>query len=156
MNPSTARATHGVEIHHAGGAGCLALGSSVGRRLNQIVWRAGEDVAESGEDMKREPLGNLADEAVDLGRRQLNAAFRQQRSEIEGGYQVPVEVQNVGDEAAANVKVSAELEAGAETRKAEETIDFLAPAEKTMVTCVFDHDPRKGHLFVSVSAFREP
>ncbi len=75
---------------------------------------------------------------------------------LEGGYQVPVEVQNVGDQAAANVKVSAELQAGAKTRKTEETIDFLAPAEKTMVTFVFDRDPTKGHLSVSVSAFREP
>ncbi len=74
----------------------------------------------------------------------------------EGGYQVPVEVENVGNQAAAEVQVGAELQSGAGVSEAEVTIDFVAPKEKTTVTLVFDRDPRKGRLSVSVNSFREP
>lgn len=74
----------------------------------------------------------------------------------EGAYQVPVEVENVGNQAAADVRVDGELETGVEVSEAQETIDFLAPGEKTTVTFVFNRDPGKGRLSVSVNAFREP
>lgn len=75
---------------------------------------------------------------------------------VPGGYQVPVEVQNVGEQAAAEVRVEARLDVGGEVTDAEQTIDFLAPEEDMTVTFVFEHDPRNGALSASVTAFSEP
>lgn len=75
---------------------------------------------------------------------------------LDGKYQVPVEVVNVGSQAAAGVRVRAELHLEAEVVEAEEVLDFVAPGEQTRVTFVFDRDPGKGRLSVSVRAFKEP
>ncbi len=74
----------------------------------------------------------------------------------EGRFHVAVKVKNVGSQAAAEVRVRAELTLGAEVVEAEETIDFLAPGETTSVTFVFARDPNEGQLSVAVDAFREP
>ncbi len=73
-----------------------------------------------------------------------------------GRFHVPVEVENSGSRAAADVHVRAELTLGAEVVQAEETVDFLAPGERTTLTFVFGPDPRQGRLSVAVDAFREP
>ncbi len=75
---------------------------------------------------------------------------------LQGRYQVPVTVENVGKDPAAAVTVTAELELAGEVTEAEQTLDFLAPDEEATVTFVFDRDPRSGQLSVSVSGFREP
>lgn len=72
------------------------------------------------------------------------------------GYHVSVEVENVGDQAAAGVHLGAELEVGGEVLDAEETIDFLPPGGDARATFVFGRDPRQGRFSVSVVAFREP
>ncbi len=85
--------------------------------------------------------------------------FRTEITEVrpgEGRFHVPVKVKNVGSQAAAEVRVRAELTLGADMVEAEETIDFLAPGETTSVTFVFDRDPGQGRLSVAVDAFREP
>ncbi len=76
--------------------------------------------------------------------------------ETEGAFHLPVAVENVGSEAAADVYVNAELKLGGEVVTAEETIKFLAPREVTTVTFVFNRDPRQGEVSVSVTAFRNP
>ncbi len=75
---------------------------------------------------------------------------------LQGRYQLPVTVENVGEDPAAAVTVTAELELAGEVTEAEQTLDFLAPDEEATVTFVFDRDPRSGQLSVSVSGFREP
>ncbi len=75
---------------------------------------------------------------------------------LEGNYHVPVIVENIGNQAAREVHVTAELKTDAEAAKAEETIDFLASDEETTVTFIFTSDPRQGDLSISVIAFREP
>jgi len=74
----------------------------------------------------------------------------------EGGHQVPVEIENSGGQAAAEIVVRAELEIDGEVVEAEETVDFLAGGERTEVTFVFAHDPATGGLTVQVASYREP
>ncbi len=74
----------------------------------------------------------------------------------DGEYQVPVRVENTGSQTAAGVQVGAELELDGEVTGIEEMLDFMAPAERATVTFVFDRDPRRGRLSVSVRAFKEP
>ncbi len=74
----------------------------------------------------------------------------------EGAFHVPVDVENIGSRAAADVYINAELKMRGEMVTAEETIKFLAPGETTGVTFVFELDPRQGELSVSVTAFRDP
>jgi uncharacterized protein (TIGR02588 family) len=87
------------------------------------------------------------------------ATFRTQVKPVhplDGRYRVPADVENVGNQAAADVLVTAELKIANEVIQADETIPFLAPGENTTVTFVFAGDPRKGNFSISVSAYREP
>ncbi len=75
---------------------------------------------------------------------------------VDAKFQVPVRVENIGSQTAAGVRVGAELELGGEVVDIDEMLDFVAPGESTTLTFVFDRDPRRGRLSVSVRAFKEP
>lgn len=73
-----------------------------------------------------------------------------------GMFQVPVDVVNRGDEAAANVQVNASLEIDGETFDGDQTLAFLSGRETLRVVFVFDEDPDEGDLSVQVTGFSEP
>ena len=69
---------------------------------------------------------------------------------------VPVEVDERGDEGAAQVQVQAELTIGGETSSADQVIDFLGRGETRALTFVFEHDPAGGELAIGVVSFAAP
>ena len=72
-------------------------------------------------------------------------------------YHLDVTVTNDGDETAANVQVSAELEVDGEVvATADQTIDFLSGSEEEDLVFVFEDDPRDGDLTVAVTGFSRP
>ena len=73
-----------------------------------------------------------------------------------GGFHVTVEVSNRGDQTAANVQVSAELELAGEIMSAEQSIDFLAGDATQELVFVFEDDPADGTLTVVVSSYSLP
>lgn len=76
--------------------------------------------------------------------------------EIDGRFYVAVDIVNDGDEAAAEVQVTAELTIGAVTTSGEQVIDFLGGGESQSVTFVFTDDPATAKLSISVTAFAAP
>lgn len=76
--------------------------------------------------------------------------------EIDGRFYVAVDVVNDGDEAAAEVQVTAELTIGGVTTSGEQVIDFLGGGESQSVTFVFTDDPATAELSISVTAFAAP
>lgn len=73
-----------------------------------------------------------------------------------GLFQVPVEVENEGDEAAADVQVAASLEIDGETFEGDQTVTFLSGGETMRLVFVFEEDPDDGDLSVQVTGFSEP
>jgi uncharacterized protein (TIGR02588 family) len=73
-----------------------------------------------------------------------------------GQHHVTVEVENRGDETAANVQVTASLMIDGETVEAEQTVDFLAGSEVEELVFVFADDPAEGELTVAVGSFAPP
>ncbi len=82
-------------------------------------------------------------------------AIAEPMRQVNGQYQVPVTVENIGNEAAAGVIVTGKLRLRGQETAAEQTLDFLSPDQKATVTFAFDRDPRSGELSVSVTGFRE-
>ena len=76
--------------------------------------------------------------------------------EADGFHHVEVAVTNHGDETAANVQVTADLEVDGETTTADQTIDFLAGGEAEDLVFIFEDDPADGELTVAVSGFGVP
>ena len=76
--------------------------------------------------------------------------------EINGRFYVAVDIINDGDEAAAEVQVTAELTIGGVTTSGEQVIDFLGGGESQSVTFVFTDDPATAELSISVTAFAAP
>jgi uncharacterized protein (TIGR02588 family) len=83
-------------------------------------------------------------------------------SRLEGRFVVPVKVTNLGDEAAQNVQIVAELQVGDLVETGDQSIDFLSGGESETVYFVFDNDPDAVSqlddtmLHVEVSGFTEP
>lgn len=71
-------------------------------------------------------------------------------------YHVTVKVDNEGDQTAASVQVTAELDVAGQTSTGDQTIDFLAGGEEARVAFVFDDDPGDGELTVVVSGYTIP
>src|SRR3546814_19053 len=71
-------------------------------------------------------------------------------------FHVVVDVTNTGDQTAANVQITGELNIRGEVSTGEQTVDFLAGGEHVHVTFVFGHDPDGGDLTVEVSSFTVP
>lgn len=74
-----------------------------------------------------------------------------------GAHYVDVTVENVGDEAAENVQVMAELSMGdTVAAESDQVIDILSGGASTDLTFVFESDPRAGELIVRVSGHEVP
>lgn len=71
-------------------------------------------------------------------------------------FQVVVAVTNNGDQTAANVQMTGELDIDGEVTTGDQTIDFLAGGEQRRVVFVFPDDPDNGDLTVIVSGFTIP
>lgn len=75
---------------------------------------------------------------------------------VDGRYFVPVDIVNNGDEAAAEVQVSAELVVDGVTTTGGQVIDFLGGGEMQSLTFAFGDDPAGGKLTIDVTAFAAP
>lgn len=75
---------------------------------------------------------------------------------VDGQHHVSVAVSNVGDATAGNVQVTAELEVDGSTAGGDQTIDFLAGGEEVDLVFVFDDDPARGELTVTVAGYSVP
>lgn len=75
---------------------------------------------------------------------------------VAGQHYVDVEVENRGDQTAANVQVSAELEIDGQTTGGDQTIDFLAGHEVERLVFVFTDSVEDGRLEVAVTGFGVP
>lgn len=74
-----------------------------------------------------------------------------------GGYYLPVDVTNTGDQTAQDVQIEGELDAGSGAPEmAEFTITFLAGGEQVQATLVFQSDPEQGQLTTRVTSFQDP
>ena len=72
-------------------------------------------------------------------------------------YYVPVEVENAGDETAANVQITVSLTIDDEVvTEADQTVDFLAGGETASLVFAFDEDPDDGELDVQATGYEEP
>lgn len=76
--------------------------------------------------------------------------------EVEGKFNVPVEVRNDGQLTAANVQVTASLTVDGAVAESDQVIDFLAGGETETVVFVFTDDPDSGQLEVEVASYAEP
>ena len=77
--------------------------------------------------------------------------------ERDGHYEVPVEVENIGESTAENVQIDATLTMDDDDEQtADQTIDFLAAGETEEVVFLFDDDPSSGELEVRVGGFSVP
>ena len=76
--------------------------------------------------------------------------------ERDGHFEVPVAVDNRGEETAENVQINATLTVGDTEHTADQTIDFLAGGETEEVVFLFEDDPAEGELDVSVGGFSVP
>jgi uncharacterized protein (TIGR02588 family) len=76
--------------------------------------------------------------------------------ERDGHYEVPVEVENIGESTAENVQIDATLTMDDDEQTADQTIDFLAAGETEEVVFLFDDDPSSGELEVRVGGFSVP
>ena len=75
--------------------------------------------------------------------------------EVDGRFHLRASVENVGEETAESVQVTAELTAGGEPpEEAEQTIDFLSGGEKEEVEFIFTNDPGTSRLEVLVRSFK--
>lgn len=72
--------------------------------------------------------------------------------EVDGRFQLAVTVKNVGDQAAADVRVVA---SGRGDTSIDQTLRFLAAGEEEDVRFLFDEDPT-GSVSVTVDGYREP
>lgn len=75
--------------------------------------------------------------------------------EVDGRFHLRARVENVGEETAESVQVTAELTADGEPpEEAEQTIDFLSGGEKEEVEFIFTNDPGRSRLEVLVRSFK--
>lgn len=72
------------------------------------------------------------------------------------GYEVRVEVRNVGGRTAAEVQVRAELTIDGEVTESDQVVDFLAGDDTEDLTFVFEDDPADGELVVEVMGYATP
>jgi uncharacterized protein (TIGR02588 family) len=84
------------------------------------------------------------------------AAVVGEPTERGGVYTVEVDLENRGDETAANVQVTADLTIGGDTASGDQTVDFLAGGEEERLAFVFHDDPADGDLSVAVTSYAEP
>ena len=73
-----------------------------------------------------------------------------------GGFVVPVDVTNDGDETAQNVQVTATLTVDDGEATSDQVIDFLAGGEEERLEFVFEDDPADGELEVVVGGYSLP
>lgn len=73
-----------------------------------------------------------------------------------GRFHVPVTVRNAGDETAESTQVVATLTLDGTEQQSDQTIDFLSGGDREDLVFVFDDDPSKGELAVSVTGFTVP
>jgi uncharacterized protein (TIGR02588 family) len=74
----------------------------------------------------------------------------------DGHFEVPVSVENVGEETAVNVQITATLTIDDVEHTADQSVDFLAGGETEELVFVFDEDPADGELDVTVGGFAVP
>lgn len=72
------------------------------------------------------------------------------------GYEVPVEVRNVGGRTAEEVQVRVELTIDGEVSESDQVVDFLAGDDAEDLTFVFEDDPADGDLVVAVVGYATP
>jgi uncharacterized protein (TIGR02588 family) len=77
-------------------------------------------------------------------------------SQVGDRFFVPVDVNNQGDAAAADVQIQVELTVAGKTTTGEQVVDFLGRGESRRLTFVFDDDPAAGDLVTRVVSFAEP
>jgi len=74
-----------------------------------------------------------------------------------GGFYIPVDITNTGDQTAQDVEIEGELDTGSGAPEvAEFTIPFLAGGEQVQGTLVFQSDPEQGQLTARVTSFQDP
>jgi len=105
-----------------------------------LVALAAVIVARTGDDAPAEPI----------------AAQRGAITRSATGYEVPVEVRNVGGLTASEVQVRAELTIDGEATEADQVVDFLAGDDTEDLTFVFEDDPADGELVVTVTGYSTP
>ncbi|MEO7270018.1 MAG: hypothetical protein ABIW49_12510 [Knoellia sp.] len=71
-------------------------------------------------------------------------------------HHVHVEVNNAGDETAANVQVSMEFVVDGEPSEADQVIDFLAGGEKAQLVFILDDPVTEGELTVDITGYTVP
>lgn len=76
--------------------------------------------------------------------------------EVGGAHYVEVEVENTGDEAAADVTIAGTAGEGPEAQTAEAMLDYAPAHSKEAVTLVFTRPVEPGSLQLQVLGFREP
>ena len=76
--------------------------------------------------------------------------------ERDGTFVVPVSVENLGEETAENVQVSATLTIDGDEQTADQVVDFLAGGEVAEVEFLFGDDPADGDLEIEVTGFSVP
>jgi len=74
----------------------------------------------------------------------------------DGTFEVPVEVRNDGDRAAAEVQVSAQLVTPDGEQTGDQIIDFLGAGEVQSLVFVFTTDPQAGTFSLGVTSFARP
>lgn len=97
-------------------------------------------IARTGDDDPAEPI------AAQSGEITRSAA----------GFEVPVEVRNIGGLTASEVQVRAELTIDGEATEVDQLIDFLAGDDMEDVTFIFEDDPADGELVVGVTGYSTP
>lgn len=74
-----------------------------------------------------------------------------------GGYYLPVDVTNGGDQTVEDVRIEAELVTGSgHPQTLEFSIQYLAGGEHAQGTFVFQDDPRQGELTIGAISYRDP
>ena len=76
--------------------------------------------------------------------------------ERDGHFEVPVSVENIGEETAENVQINATLTLDDGEQTADQSVDFLAGGETEEVVFLFDDDPADGELEVTVGGYSVP
>jgi uncharacterized protein (TIGR02588 family) len=73
-----------------------------------------------------------------------------------GGFAVPIDVRNIGDTSAEEVRIEAALTWTGGTERGEVVVPLVPYRSKRRAWIAFSHDPRDGEITVRVLGYREP